>query len=174
MAGKASLDQGTKRNENMDAIGQQERERKDRELRERERQRREERERERQQMKEQQAAAAVERPPLAPSKSAPATSEPVTEPVAGAAGPPPVKPLQTMKRKESPAPDVTVTAPEDEDPGVAAAAEALQKKPKEKEKDKEKRISAMTEAQIMEKLRSVVSDDDPKTLYSKIKKVGQG
>lgn len=129
-------------------------------------------------MKEQQAAAALERPPLAPSKSAPATSEPVTEPVAGAAGavagPPPVKPLQTMKKKESPAPDVTVTAPEDEDPGVAAAAEALQKKPKEKEKDKEKRISAMTEAQIMEKLRSVVSDDDPKTLYSKIKKVGQG
>ncbi len=32
----------------------------------------------------------------------------------------------------------------------------------------------MTEVQIMEKLRSVVSDDDPKTLYSKIKKVGQG
>jgi protein-serine/threonine kinase len=162
----------------MDAIGQQERERKDRELRERERQRREERERERQQVKEQQAVAAVERPPLVPSKSAPATSEPVTEPAAGAAGavtgPPPVKPLQTMKKKEPPAPDVTVTVPEGEDPGVAAAALALQKKPKDKEKDKEKRISAMTEAQIMEKLRSVVSDDDPKTLYSKIKKVGQG
>jgi protein-serine/threonine kinase len=75
-----------------------------------------------------------------------------------------------MKKKEVPAPDVTVTAPEGEDPGIAAAAEALQKKPK----DKEKRISTMTEAQIMEKLRSVVSDDDPKTLYSKIKKVGQG
>lgn len=159
----------------MDAIGQQERERKDRELRERERQRREERERERQ-VKE-QAVATVERPPLAPSKSAPATSEIVTEPVAGAAGAivgsSPVKPLQT-KKKEPPAPDVTVTVPDGEDPGIAAAAEALQKKPKEKEKDKEKRISAMTEAQIMEKLRSVVSDDDPKTLYSKIKKVGQG
>ncbi|KAG1773703.1 Pkinase-domain-containing protein [Suillus placidus] len=178
VAGKPSLDQGPKRKESMDAIGQQERERKDRELRERDRQRREERERERQQMKEQQAAAAVERPPLVPSKSAPAISEPATEPVAGAAGagagPPPVKPLQTMKKKEPPAPDVTVTAPEGEDPGVAAAAEALQKKSKEKEKDKEKRISAMTEAQIMEKLRTVVCDDDPKTLYSKIKKVGQG
>ncbi|OJA13563.1 hypothetical protein AZE42_06113, partial [Rhizopogon vesiculosus] len=77
-----------------------------------------------------------------------------------------------MKKKEAPTPDVTVTAPEGEDPAIAAAAEALQKKPKEKEK--EKRISTMTEAQIMEKLRSVVSDDDPKTLYSKIKKVGQG
>ena len=32
----------------------------------------------------------------------------------------------------------------------------------------------MNEAQIMEKLRSVVSQDDPKALYSKIRKVGQG
>ncbi|CAG8439813.1 7373_t:CDS:10 [Ambispora gerdemannii] len=38
----------------------------------------------------------------------------------------------------------------------------------------ERRISTMTEAQIMEKLRSVVSSGDPTTLYSKIKKVGQG
>ncbi|KAI9242700.1 MAG: kinase-like domain-containing protein [Podila humilis] len=38
----------------------------------------------------------------------------------------------------------------------------------------ERRISTMTEAQIMEKLRSVVSSGDPSTLYSKIKKVGQG
>jgi len=53
--------------------------------------------------------------------------------------------------------------------GVAAAAAAL-----EKPKENEKRISTMTEVQIMEKLRQVVSDDDPKLLYSKIKKVGQG
>ena len=45
---------------------------------------------------------------------------------------------------------------------------------KEKPKEKEKRISTMTEVQIMEKLRQVVSDDDPKQIYSKIKKVGQG
>lgn len=32
----------------------------------------------------------------------------------------------------------------------------------------------MSEAQIMEKLRSVVAPDDPNQLYSKIKKVGQG
>ncbi|KAG0005541.1 Protein kinase [Entomortierella chlamydospora] len=38
----------------------------------------------------------------------------------------------------------------------------------------ERRISTMTEAEIMEKLRSVVSSGDPSTLYSKIKKVGQG
>lgn len=38
----------------------------------------------------------------------------------------------------------------------------------------EKRISTMNEAQIMEKLRSVVSPQDPSTLYAKHKKVGQG
>ncbi|KAF9970230.1 Protein kinase, partial [Modicella reniformis] len=38
----------------------------------------------------------------------------------------------------------------------------------------ERRISTMTEQEIMEKLRSVVSSGDPSTLYSKIRKVGQG
>lgn len=179
-AGKPSLDQGPRRKEGVDTVGQQERERKEKEQRDRQRreERERERERERQQLKEQQAVAAVsavaasERPPVAPSKSAPATSEPASQLAGAVDGTPPVKPLQTMKKKEPPAPDVTITAPEGEDPGIAAAAEALQKKPKDKEK--EKRISTMTEAQIMEKLRNVVSDDDPKTLYCKIKKVGQG
>ncbi|KZT21791.1 Pkinase-domain-containing protein [Neolentinus lepideus HHB14362 ss-1] len=111
------------------------------------------------------------RPNMAPAKSAPANSQPATDPAPGAAGattgPPPVKPLQPAK-KPTAAPPVTVTPTENEG-SVAAAAAAL-----EKPKDKEKRISTMTEAQIMDKLRSVVSDDDPKTLYSKIKKVGQG
>ena len=44
----------------------------------------------------------------------------------------------------------------------------------EKPKEKEKRISTMTEVQIMEKLRQVACDGDPKLNYSKIKKVGQG
>ncbi|GJJ77016.1 serine/threonine-protein kinase CLA4 [Entomortierella parvispora] len=38
----------------------------------------------------------------------------------------------------------------------------------------ERRISTMTEKEVMEKLKSVVSSGDPSTLYSKIKKVGQG
>ena len=42
------------------------------------------------------------------------------------------------------------------------------------EKAEEKRISGMTEPQIMEKLRKVVSTGDPNTLYQKVKKVGQG
>jgi len=41
-------------------------------------------------------------------------------------------------------------------------------------KPSEKRISTMSEPQIMEKLRSVVSPKDPSTIYAKIRKVGQG
>ncbi|EST05922.1 Protein kinase domain protein [Kalmanozyma brasiliensis GHG001] len=65
-----------------------------------------------------------------------------------------------------------------------SAAQAAQVKPlqmakkdtaaKTQQKEADRRISTMSEAQIMEKLRSVVSQDDPNMLYSKIKKVGQG
>ena len=122
-----------------------------------------------------------------PAKSSPATTLPATQPAPGPAGaivgPPPVKPLQPIK-KVLPTPaaganaagqNVTFSTPADGEKadknGVAAAAAALEKP---KEKEKEKRISTMTEVQIMEKLRSVVSEEDPKLMYSKIKKVGQG
>ncbi|KAJ3761275.1 kinase-like domain-containing protein [Lentinula raphanica] len=112
----------------------------------------------------------------APSKSSPATTFPATQPVGGAAGavagPPPVKPLQPAKKVVI---EDAKKAPNSA--GVAAAAAALEQKPSaggHGKVEKEKRISTMTEVQIMEKLRSVVSDEDPKTLYSKIKKVGQG
>jgi 4-diphosphocytidyl-2C-methyl-D-erythritol kinase len=92
-------------------------------------------------------------------------------PAAGAAGavvgPPPVKPLQPTKKVQIQVEEKPVKA--GAAGGVAAAAAAL-----EKPKEKEKRISTMTEVQIMEKLRQVVCDDDPKAIYSKIKKVGQG
>ncbi|KAL0083740.1 kinase-like domain-containing protein [Phycomyces blakesleeanus] len=38
----------------------------------------------------------------------------------------------------------------------------------------EQRISTMTEAQIMEKMRAVVSPNDPNELYKRMKRVGQG
>ncbi|KAJ2009861.1 Protein kinase [Coemansia thaxteri] len=38
----------------------------------------------------------------------------------------------------------------------------------------DKRLSSMTEAQIMTKMRTIVSREDPKILYSKVKKIGQG
>lgn len=111
---------------------------------------------------------------MPPSKSSPATSTPATHPATGAAGsttgPPPVLPLQPTKKVQIQAqekPTKAATAGNGGGGGVAAAAAAL-------EKPKEKRISTMTEVQIMEKLRQVVSEDDPKLLYSKIKKVGQG
>ncbi|KAF9436357.1 Protein kinase [Entomortierella beljakovae] len=58
-------------------------------------------------------------------------------------------------------------------PAVADAAAALNGDGNQKAVV-ERRISTMTEAEVMEKLRSVVSSGDPSTLYSKIKKVGQG
>lgn len=110
------------------------------------------------------------RPQLVPSKSSPATTQPATQPAPGAAGatagPPPVKPLQPKKVQLQDAEKPPKSAG-----GIAAAAAALEKTDKP---PKEKRISTMTEVQIMEKLRQVVSDDDPRTMYSKIKKVGQG
>lgn len=113
------------------------------------------------------------RPQMTPAKSSPATTQQSTQPASGpagaTAGPPPVKPLQPAKKLPQDGPKVTIQTPEKEQGSVAAAAAAL-----EKPKEKEKRISTMTEVQIMEKLRNVVSDDDPKLLYSKIKKVGQG
>ncbi|KAJ3192246.1 hypothetical protein HK101_006845 [Irineochytrium annulatum] len=41
-------------------------------------------------------------------------------------------------------------------------------------KKKEPRLSTMSESQIMDKLRSVVSREDPTAIYTKVKKVGQG
>ncbi|ORZ21327.1 kinase-like domain-containing protein [Absidia repens] len=41
-------------------------------------------------------------------------------------------------------------------------------------KKAEQRISTMTEAQIMDKLRSVVTKGDPNELYKRLKRVGQG
>ncbi|KAH9916384.1 Pkinase-domain-containing protein [Epithele typhae] len=118
------------------------------------------------------------RPPMAPAKSSPAMtmqgSQPASGPTGATVGPPPVKPLQPAKKpmgpKDQPAVTITGSGDDERNGSVAAAAAALEK-PKV---EKEKRISTMNEAQIMEKLRSVVSADDPKLLYSKIRKVGQG
>ncbi|KAH6594278.1 hypothetical protein BASA50_006749 [Batrachochytrium salamandrivorans] len=43
-----------------------------------------------------------------------------------------------------------------------------------KKPPKDPRLSTMSEAQIMDRLRAVVSKGDPTTLYVKIKKIGQG
>lgn len=72
--------------------------------------------------------------------------------------------------KPSPKPPTTALPPA---PASAPQNKNLQAV-KKQEGGKDRRISNMTEAQIMAKLRSVVSKDDPNHLYAKIKKVGQG
>lgn len=51
---------------------------------------------------------------------------------------------------------------------------ALTAKPPAGTHKKEVRMSSMTESQVMEKLKQVVSKDDPQLSYSKQKKIGQG
>ncbi|KAJ7058087.1 STE/STE20/PAKA protein kinase [Mycena amicta] len=127
-----------------------------------------ERDRELQAQREREQQDQQERPPLGPpSKTAPVANAPASTAAGATAGPPPVKPLQPAKKPTIQFEEKAATGGQ----GVAAAAAALEKKGGDL---KEKRISTMTEVQIMEKLRQVVCDDDPKLLYSKIKKVGQG
>uniref|UniRef100_A0A060T7W0 non-specific serine/threonine protein kinase n=1 Tax=Blastobotrys adeninivorans TaxID=409370 RepID=A0A060T7W0_BLAAD len=76
-------------------------------------------------------------------------------------------------KPQSPAPHAQQhqKVPQKPNPAAAAASAALEGS---KKKEVEKRISTMTDAQIMQKLRSVVSSQDPLPLYQKLKKVGQG
>ncbi|KAJ6469033.1 STE/STE20/PAKA protein kinase [Mycena vitilis] len=141
--------------------------------REREREAAAQRERDVQQQRERERDQRDQdaRPPLGPpSKTAPVMNAGSGTAAGATAGPPPVKPLQPAKK-----PTIQFDERAGEkvgtQQGVAAAAAALEKKG---DGMKEKRISTMTEVQIMEKLRQVVCDDDPKLIYSKIKKVGQG
>ena len=116
--------------------------------------------------------SSINRPILPPSKTSPANSNPASHPTSGPAGsttgPPPIKPLQTAKKMPPPHQVTTAVV----EPGVAEAAAALEK-PKVANST-ERRISSLTEPQIMEKLRQVVSPKDPKVIYSTIKKIGQG
>jgi hypothetical protein len=103
--------------------------------------------------------------PLAPSISGskPALSSSSTAP----------KPLQlTMSNKPSNA----ALSPPSGLPKSSTAAPSAASKPLQaiQKAEGDRRISTMSEAQIMTKLRSVCSPQDPNTLYSKIKKVGQG
>ncbi|KAF8332021.1 kinase-like domain-containing protein [Cantharellus anzutake] len=88
------------------------------------------------------------------------------------APPPLAETSNTPKRPPTPKENKERTAPEAPPvpSGPAAAALALEKP----RKVPEQRYSTMSEAQIMDKLRSIVSHDDPKEHYSTIKKIGQG
>ncbi|RSH88211.1 Protein kinase [Apiotrichum porosum] len=89
-------------------------------------------------------------PPRAPPQA--------PKPAEQKATPKPVETQPSAPRK--PAAEQGATAPTSTKPAAARPVE--------------RRISTMNEAQIMDKLRSVVSADDPSTMYATIKKVGQG
>lgn len=61
--------------------------------------------------------------------------------------------------------------------GVKAAEAALTAKPSAAEQEKKKqevRMSTMSEADVMKRLKEIVSKEDPTQLYAKQKKIGQG
>lgn len=78
----------------------------------------------------------------------------------------PVAPLNVKQPVGAPTPDVS-------EPHKQAEM-ALTGKPPAAAHKKEVRMSSMTESQVMEKLKQVVSKDDPQLSYSKQKKIGQG
>ncbi|GHJ85730.1 hypothetical protein NliqN6_2132 [Naganishia liquefaciens] len=109
---------------------------------------------------------AIPRPPMQTANSSPATPVPAaaiaktSSSAANAQTSTSTRPLQPQKKPQGPPP-----APSS---GAATSNDV------KSSKASEKRISSMSEPQIMDKLRSVVSTADPSTLYAKIKKVGQG
>lgn len=120
----------------------------------------------------QRAAPAPQTAPQAPFKPQRAAPSPVKtspkKPVAGnvgSGGYPKMSPTKTSPTKAAPSSAAAAAA--------AAATTAALEGPKKKPQD-ERRISTMTDAQITEKLKSVVNPADPTPLYQKLKKVGQG
>jgi protein-serine/threonine kinase len=113
------------------------------------------------------AAMGLQRPPPQQQAQRPAPPAPVPQ------APPRMPATQPLITKKSPqlgsqqpqkmVPLPTGTGKEKVAPAVTKLTRA-----------EEKRISAMSEQQIMEKLKSVVSPGDPNGLYQKLKKVGQG
>jgi len=124
------------------------------------------------------SSSASPRPPVQPAKDGTKPSGPVKtqgpKPLTlgqprtnGAAGT--VKPSNSAPSKSA-APSTQDNAAQP----AQAPIKALQTVKKQEAKATERRISSLTEAQIMAKLRTVVSPQDPNQIYAKIKKVGQG
>jgi hypothetical protein len=59
-------------------------------------------------------------------------------------------------------------------PKVQQQLKPLPAKPKKTPKEKDGRLSTMTESQIMQRLKSLVTSGDPNRSFEKIKKIGQG
>ena len=80
-----------------------------------------------------------------------------------------VKPLNVATKQGAPQPQQKAV------PDAVKQAEIALTAPKKPEaRQREVRMSSMTENEVMEKLRQVVTRQDPSTSYSKQKKIGQG
>ncbi|KAK9762280.1 Protein kinase, variant 2 [Basidiobolus ranarum] len=79
---------------------------------------------------------------------------------------------QTPLKPLSPNPNPVKPSPQPLSPPQPTAHNDVIIKPKAMLKDQ--RLSTMTEPQIMERLKSIVSQGDPTNLYLKLKKIGQG
>ena len=88
--------------------------------------------------------------------------------------PAPVQPSGTANgTTRPPAGGSPVTNGDKHEPAKPAEV-SLAAKPPAGTRQKEVRMSSMTESQVMERLKQVVSKDDPQLSYSKQKKIGQG
>lgn len=145
-------------------------------------QRQRDRERERERESEKERETSQPRPPPAAVRT-PSTQ--VSHDFVGGSDnqPAAVKPRQLLAERKAPPPPRPPAAQTMPEPAAISRPPETKPEPvpaqpaptaREPTARVERRISTMNEAQIMEKLRSVVSPDDPSQLYSKIKKVGQG
>ncbi|KAI4138381.1 MAG: hypothetical protein LQ341_004693 [Variospora aurantia] len=82
---------------------------------------------------------------------------------------PGIVPLEIRTKEPSGAPQSSK-----DDAQKQAEAALSQKQPANPPRQKEARMSTMSEAQVMEKLKQVVSKEDPQISYAKQKKIGQG
>ncbi len=83
----------------------------------------------------------------------------------------PIKPLNVGAKQPAGA---STAANEKVSDSVRQAEAALTSKAPDEVRQKEVRMSSMTELEVMEKLKQVVSKDNPLDSYSKQKKIGQG
>ncbi|EFR00857.1 STE/STE20/PAKA protein kinase [Nannizzia gypsea CBS 118893] len=108
----------------------------------------------------------------------PARTQPRQPNGSAAAGQPPSRlpaPVQAVKplnvaNKHGPAANNKMNGASD---GVRQAEAALTKKP-DPSRQKDVRMSTMSESEVMERLRQVVSKENPNESYSKQRKIGQG
>ncbi|KAL8725093.1 MAG: hypothetical protein Q9166_007567 [cf. Caloplaca sp. 2 TL-2023] len=102
----------------------------------------------------------------APQTNGASRAQPSTRPPQQALG---VVPLEIRTKEPTGVPSSSK-----DDAQKQAETALTQKQPANIRREKEARMSTMSEAQVMEKLKQVVSKEDPQISYAKQKKIGQG